>query len=111
MTVIKRRPRKDEPEPTGPKKPIRMQDAVVATEVPGTFGVDPEAAKRALTAYLSSERPDKDRPYCICSSVKGWSFDPQVGVYLHAIPACWKPSKSYYEAAVRAGVLGVLEMS
>ena len=75
------------------------------------FGVDPEAAQRALTAYLANDRPGKnDKPFCTCASVRGWSFDPQVGVYLHAVPECWKPSKAYYEAAVRAGVLGLLQM-
>lgn len=83
-----------------------MQDAVRAGESDSTYGVDPEAAKRALTAYLSTERPGMDRPYCTCSDVRGWAFDCQVGVYLHAIPECWKPSKAYYEGALRAGILG-----
>lgn len=70
-----------------------------------TYGVDPEAAERALRAYLYNEK-GQQRPYCVCSSIRGWVFDVQVGVYLHSDPACWKPSKAYYEAALRAGILG-----
>lgn len=107
MTTIKRRPKKIE-EPTGPPQPVRMQDAVRAGKA-DVFGVDPVAAQAALTAYLSRDRGEQ-RPYCVCMSITGWAFDPQVGVYLHAVPSCWKPSKAYYEAALRAGVLGELPL-
>lgn len=106
MTTIKRRPKKEEP--TGPQPPIRMQDAVRAGKG-DVFGVDPVKAQAALTAYLSQDRGEQ-RPFCVCAGVTGWSFDPQVGIYLHAVPDCWKPSKAYYEAAVRAGVLGELAL-
>jgi hypothetical protein len=102
MTKLARRPKA----PTGPQPPIRIEDAVRLHENPTTYGVDPEAAKRALTAYLHNERHGMDRPYCTCMAGSGWTFDCQIGVYVHADPKCWKPSKAYYEGALRAGLLG-----
>lgn len=104
-TVVRRR----KPELVAPaeptvRQPIRMQDAVRAGKGE-VFGVDPVKAQAALDAYLSQDRGEQ-RPYCVCTSIAGWAFDCQVGVYLHAVPECWKPSKAYYEAALRAGVLG-----
>lgn len=115
MTKIARRKpqsaQSGESAPTGPTPPLRMQDALHDLEDVQVFGVDPEQAKAALRAYLSTERPGMDRPYCTCTSIRGWAFDCQVGVYLHAVPECWKPSKAYYEGALRAGVLGEVPLA
>lgn len=89
----------------GPRQPVRMQDALDEIGAVRVFGVDLEEAKRALRAFMSADRPGTDKPYCTCQAIGGYSFDVQVGVYLHAVPDCWKPSKMYFEAAVRAGIL------
>lgn len=101
-TVVRRRPK---PQPTGPPLPVRMQDAIAACNDVRAFGVDADEAKRVLAQYLCHDAK-AERPYCTCTSIGGWSFDPQIGVYLHAVPRCWKPSKAYFEAATRAGIFG-----
>lgn len=105
MATIVRRKK----EPTGPQQPLRMQDVMTDLEVPSVFGVDPVAAKEAFRRYLIRD-VGTDKAYCTCMVVRGYSFDPQVGVYIHPVPECWKPSKGYYEACVRAGVLGELPL-
>ncbi len=86
-------PEPGRPAPSEPRKP----DVTV-------YGVDPEAAARALRSFLSNEHGEP-RPWCTCLSIRGWVFDPQIGVYLHSDANCWKPSKAYYTAAVHAGIL------
>lgn len=91
MTTIQRR----RPKKTAPAEP------------PTSFGVDPVAAKKALDTFLRRDK-GSDKPFCTCGEVRGWGFDCQLGVYVHTDPKCWKPSKGYYEAALRAGLLGEL---
>jgi hypothetical protein len=64
---------------------------------------DVEVVARNLRAYLRNDGTDK--PWCTCFSTGGYSFDGQIGVWLHGDPNCWKPSKAYYEAALRAGIV------
>lgn len=115
MTTIKRRyARPVAPEPvaaakmikeTGPRQPVRMLDALAEIGDVKVFGVDLEEAKAALRKFMSADRPGTDKPYCTCMAIGGYSYDVQLGVYLHAVPECWKPSRLYFEAAVRAGIL------
>lgn len=71
-----------------------------------SHGVDPEEASRSLASSLRYVADDPTQPFCTCvSKTVGFGFDPSIGVYLHADPECWRPSRAYYEAALRAGVL------
>ena len=51
------------------------------------------------------------KPYCTCVVGRGlpYTFDPNIGVYLHSAPECWKPSRAYYEAASKAGIINTKE--
>lgn len=48
------------------------------------------------------------RPWCTCSRVRGESFNPKVGVFVHGavgVPGCGKPTKERYDHGVRIGAL------
>ena len=109
MTTLSRR-KKTAPEPAGPRPPKRMQDVQSDLgEPPWAYGVDQVAAQEALEKFLRRDK-GSDKPFCTCGDGGPWSFDGQIGVYIHPDPKCWKPSKAIYEAALRAGVLGELPL-
>ena len=95
---------------------VRRRAAQVDQEIPPvvplasqkifSHGVDPDEGRVALHSSLRFMQDDPSQPFCTCvQKTVGFGFDPSIGVYLHADPACWRPSRSYYEAAVRAGVI------
>ena len=65
----------------------------------------PEAQEN-VTRLLSKE-DGEPKPYCTCGQSGGFSFDQQLGVFVHVSEKtlCHKPSKAYYAAAVEAGIL------
>ena len=74
---------------------------------PTSLGVDPVAAEAAREAFLSNETDTDGQPYCTCRGGDGFTFDPQIGIYVHA--GCWKPSKAYHLAATAAGIINTKE--
>lgn len=72
---------------------------------PLDYGVPPGASVAVVAALLKYDR-DTEQPFCTCTGREaGFGFDPQIGVFVHAIPSCWKPSKPMYAAALQGGVL------
>ena len=50
---------------------------------------------------------DTDKPWCTCGQSGSFTFDQQLGMYVHVNDKtlCYKPSKAYYAAAVEAGIV------
>lgn len=69
----------------------------------------------APTAHLGTEEQvaklllhdDGPKPYCTCGQSGSFSFDQQLGVFVHVSDKtfCYKPSKAYYRGAVEAGII------
>lgn len=67
-----------------------------------TFDGTREEALRAAARVLGRNAGDPTQPYCTCHNLGGFTFDPQMGVYVHW--TCRKPSRLYYAAALAAGI-------
>lgn len=52
---------------------------------------------------------DGPQPWCTCGQSGSFSFDQQLGIFVHVSDKslCYKPSKAYYKAAVDAGIIYV----
>lgn len=50
---------------------------------------------------------DGPKPWCTCGTSGSFSFDQQLGIFVHVSEKvlCYKPSKAYYTAAVQAGIV------
>jgi hypothetical protein len=86
MTTVKRRTRKPDSEPTPTRK---------------------EHTPAVLAALLVFDR-SKKQPFCDCGPPSTFGFDPDIGLYVHIDPACWKPSKAMYAVAAQAGMVADL---
>lgn len=75
-----------------------------------TLGQEPmkplPLAQENVTRLLSLD-DGAPKPYCTCGQSGGFSFDAQLGVFVHVSDKslCYKPSKAYYAAAVEAGII------
>lgn len=108
MTKFVRKVPKAAPEPESAPPPPPVIETTTDPEPSPLFshGVDPEQARRSLASSLRYVKDDPTQPFCTCVSKSvGFGFDPSIGVYLHADPKCWRPSRAYYEASLQAGVL------
>lgn len=89
--------------PVARRKARRSLPEVVGR--PLEFGVSSGASVAVMAALLKYDA-DTPQPFCTCTNRRiGFGFDPQVGLYVHADPNCWKPSKGMYVAACQAGVI------
>lgn len=84
--------------------------AVVEDDEPVMHGYaekDQPAARRILDSVLAGDTGRDDLPYCTCRSSGGYSFDQQLGMYVHRSDKrlCHKPTKLYYQAALAAGIV------
>lgn len=71
--------------------------------------------KRASSMVLGTEEQvekllrhdDGPQPWCTCGQSGSFSFDQQLGIFVHINDKtyCYKPSKAYYRGAVAAGII------
>lgn len=66
----------------------------------------PESPAPAVAGARLRYNRDEPQPFCTCSGfTDGWGFDPQMGLYVHASPDCWKPSRAMYAIALQSKTL------
>lgn len=88
---------------------IELEDELAEVYVHGYSDDKQEAARAILRHTLKGDLGDTTKPYCTCATSGGYGFDQQLGIYVHHSTKpgvfCYKPSKMYYETAVKAGII------
>lgn len=86
-----------------------LKDDISDLHMRGYADKDQEAARANLRHLLTGDLGDTTKPYCTCACAGGYTFDQQMGIFVHipnkAKVFCYKPSKAYFNAAVTAGII------
>lgn len=107
-----------EPSKIRPLKTMRAPELVIIDD-PATFRPETDGERHPLVDATVAEIEEGvgkllrgqdagPQPWCTCGKTGGFTFDWQLGVYVHA--ECYKPSFAYHKAAVQAGIIAPSRM-